>query len=137
MEIFSKNWFPGQKCIFSIALSWPSFFELLSFLNGLSYRCQIGLKWKIIWCSFRKQKEKNRFLAINYKKYRGNRLFNGNFLQKLVSRSQNASKIPNHWSISSNLKNYIKLSSFWVQSGICSSNRLEMRATQRIKVMTM
>ena len=28
-------------------------FELLSFLNGLSYRCQIGLKWKIIWSSFK------------------------------------------------------------------------------------
>ena len=28
------------------------FFKLLSFLNGLSYRCQIGLKWKIIWSSF-------------------------------------------------------------------------------------
>ena len=108
---------------------------LLSFLNGLSFRCQIGLKWRIIWCSFRKQKEKNRFLAINKKKYGRNRLFNENFLQKLVSRSQNASKIPNHWFISINLKNYIKLSSFWVQSGICSSNRLEMRATQRLCVI--
>ena len=28
------------------------FFKLLSFLNDLSYRCQIGLKWKIFWSSF-------------------------------------------------------------------------------------
>ena len=27
-------------------------FKLLSFLNCLSYKHQIGLKWKIIWCSF-------------------------------------------------------------------------------------
>ena len=28
------------------------FFKLLLFLNDLSYRCQIGLKWKIFWSSF-------------------------------------------------------------------------------------
>ena len=46
----------------------------------------------------------------------------------MVSRSQNELKIQNHWSISSSLKNYIELSTVWDQSGICSSNRLEMRA---------
>ena len=30
----------------------PSTFKLLSFLNGLSYWHQIGLRWKIFWSSF-------------------------------------------------------------------------------------
>ena len=42
-----QNWFPIEICLQSI-------FDLLSFLNDLSYRCEIGLVWKIIWCSFRK-----------------------------------------------------------------------------------
>ena len=41
-----QNWFPIEICLQSI-------FDLLSFLNDLSYRCEIGLVWKIIWCSFR------------------------------------------------------------------------------------
>ena len=82
------------------------------------------------------KREKLIFSDISHKTWRKS-TFHGNFLQKLIFRSQNPSKVPNHWSISSNLKNYIKLSSFWVQSGICSSNRLEMRATQRMEVMTM
>ena len=28
------------------------FIKFLSFQNGLSYRCEIGLKLKMIWCSF-------------------------------------------------------------------------------------
>ena len=41
-----QNWFPVEICLQSI-------FDLLSFLNDLSYRCEIGLVWKIVWCSFR------------------------------------------------------------------------------------
>ena len=43
-----------SKCKFCIVTLWHIFFDLLSFLNGLSYKPGIGLKWKIIWCSFRK-----------------------------------------------------------------------------------
>ena len=43
-----QNWFPIEICLQSV-------FDLLSFLNDLSYRCEIGLVWKIIWCSFRKR----------------------------------------------------------------------------------
>ena len=43
-----------SKCKFCIVILWHIFFDLLSFLNGLSYKPGIGLKWKIIWCSFRK-----------------------------------------------------------------------------------
>ena len=39
---------------FPIAIQWQYIFELLSFLNDLSYRYEIGLDLKIIWCSFRK-----------------------------------------------------------------------------------
>ena len=41
------------KCKFSIIVLWHWFFDLLSFLNGLSYTCRFRLEWKIIWCSFR------------------------------------------------------------------------------------
>ena len=75
LQKFEVTAYFSQKCIFSIAMSWPSFFILLSFLNGLSYRCQIGLKWKIIWCRFRKWKEKNRFSAIYHTKHGGSWLF--------------------------------------------------------------
>ena len=42
-----------SKCKFCIVVLWHIFFYLLSFLNGLSYKPGISLKWKIIWCSFR------------------------------------------------------------------------------------
>ena len=37
---------------FPVAIIWGVVIYLLSFLNGLSYRYQIGLKWKVFWSSF-------------------------------------------------------------------------------------
>ena len=44
------SWWDGW--IFLTLRFWPFIFRLLSFLNALSYRCEIGLEWQIISSSF-------------------------------------------------------------------------------------
>jgi len=46
---FEVNWaFEGEALLIKFWF-WKFFFEVLSFLNGLSHRCQIGLKLKKPW----------------------------------------------------------------------------------------
>ena len=44
------SWWDGRFCL--TLRFWPFIFKLLSFLNALSYRCEIGLEWQIISYSF-------------------------------------------------------------------------------------
>ena len=61
----TANFSPQNR--FPIAIQWQYIFELLSFLNDLSYRYEIGLDLKIIWCSFRKLLKKIILLSkFNY-----------------------------------------------------------------------
>ena len=48
------------------------FFKLLSFLNGLSYRYQIGLRLKLICSSFDEYKEGNFSLMVIHIRHEGN-----------------------------------------------------------------
>ena len=40
------------------------FFKSLSFPNGLSYRCQIGPKWKLFWSTFWEKLNRQTFLKF-------------------------------------------------------------------------
>ena len=44
------SWWDGR--FFLTLRFWPFIFRPLSFLNALSYRCEIGLEWQIISSSF-------------------------------------------------------------------------------------
>ena len=59
-------------------------FELLSFLNELSYRCQIGLKWKVFWSSFWESLSGNAFQIFQIDFWTVNQLFIKIFVKKLI-----------------------------------------------------
>ena len=64
-DLLSNIWFSDEKINYHTNLTNCRFekfcenltnglftLELFSFLNGLSYRCQIGPKWKLFWSTF-------------------------------------------------------------------------------------
>ena len=65
------------------------FFKMRSFLNGLSYRYQIGPKLKLICSNFKKYKEGNFSLVLFYIRHEGKWCLNWNFDQDLIQRSLN------------------------------------------------
>ena len=107
---------------------WQFFFDLLSLLDGLSYWCQIGLKWKIIWCSFCNWAKESIFEQRNLTIYDKNKHCSEFFTWELVFWSQNVLKKPNHWSNQRCIKYYIKLSSMWEQLGNLRFIHLKIRA---------
>ena len=64
------------------------FFKLLLFLNGLSYKYQIGLKLKLIYNSFKKYKQDNFSLMVYHIGHKRNWFLNKNFDQELIHSSQ-------------------------------------------------
>ena len=68
------------------------FFKLLSFLNGLSYRSQIGLKLKLICSSFKKCKEGNFSLMVYHIGHEKHWPLDENLDQELSHSSQIDSK---------------------------------------------
>ena len=129
-QILQKRWFYYD-------VIWTSFFRILLFLNGLSYWSQIGPKWKIFWCSLKRKREKEIFSKSYHARHKCYRFFRKILSQNWLSVHQMHSRPKISMSVDFFTKNYFKISVIWDQSGICSSNRLEMRANLRIKVMTL
>ena len=120
-QILQKRWFYYD-------VIWTSFFRILLFLNGLSYWSQIGPKWKIFWCSLRRKKEKEIFSKSYHARHQCYCFFQEDFFAELTFSSPNAFKTQNKYVCRVFTKNYFKIALIWDQSGICSLNRLEMRA---------
>ena len=64
------------------------FFKLLLFLNGLSYKYQIGLKLKLIYYSFKKYKEGNFSSMVYQNGHEKHWFLDKNFDQELIHSSQ-------------------------------------------------
>ena len=99
---------------------------LLSFPNGFSNGSQIGLKWKILWCSIRR-KTKIAIFSLSYPaKHEWFFCFRKNCLQNWLSVNQMHSKLKKSvgWVFPNR---YFKKAFILDQSGICSSNHLEIQ----------
>ena len=77
-----------KKGDFIMMLFELSFFRMLLFLNGLSYWSQIGPKWKIFWCSFRRKTETAIFSKSYPAKHKWYCCFRKFFLQNWLSVDQ-------------------------------------------------
>ena len=136
-----KKYDPPDTCaiVYEILQSWKLkkiedilaelfFFKLLSFLNDLSYRCQIGLKWKVFWCSFWLKLDWHSYFRSWMHSVNWTSILQKNFPEKnwnIHAWHDNSLKLS--LSLFSSL-NFIKISFIWDQSGIRSSNRLRIRA---------
>ena len=127
-HIMNRRADSAKKGDFIMMLVEQSFFRLISFLNGLSYWCQIGSKWKIFWCSSRKKREKEIFSRSYHTRHKWLNFFRKTFLQSWLSVHQKHSRTKPQ-------TNYFTISFIWDQSGICSSNRLEMRVIWKKSVL--
>ena len=105
-----------------------SFFRMLFFLNGLSYRSQIGPEWKIFWCSYWRKREKEIFSKSYHARHQCYCFFPEDFFAELTFSSPNPFKTQNKYVCWVFTKIYFKITLTWGQSGICSSSCLEMRA---------
>jgi len=85
------------------------FFKLLSFLNGLSQRYQIGLKFNLIYHSFRKYKEGKFSSMKHHKELENNWFFDKSFDEKLVHSPKINLKYQKKHLNSSFPENYFKI----------------------------
>ena len=132
-NFFTKDWFLNiyrTRChrmskLFLCKNLWIGLFpfKALSFLNGLSYWFQIGLKWMVFWTRFWDNLSWNAHLISEMVKWPLNQLLIKISIMTSIAFMPNVSyPLCIH-------QNYCKLALIWDQSGICSSIRLEMRAT--------